>query len=43
MVSGLDDVQNKIINIRSQQVILDTDVAELYGVQTRPSAPELAL
>ena len=35
MVSGLDDVQNKIINVRSQQVILDTDVAELYGVQTR--------
>jgi hypothetical protein len=35
MVSGLEDVQNKIINIRSQQVILDADVAELYGVETR--------
>lgn len=35
MVSGLEGVQNKIINVRSQQVILDTDVAELYGVQTR--------
>ena len=35
MVSGLDDVQNKIINIRSQQVILDTDVAALYGVETK--------
>lgn len=35
MVSGLEDVQNKIINIRSQQVILDTDVAALYGVETK--------
>ena len=35
MVSGLEDVQNKIINVRSQQVIIDTDLAELYGVQTR--------
>lgn len=35
MVSGLEDVQNKIINVRTQQVILDTDVAELYGVHTR--------
>ena len=35
MVSGLEDVQNKIIDIRSQQVILDTDVAALYGVETK--------
>ena len=35
MVSGLDDVKNKIINIGSQQVILDTDVAALYGVETK--------
>ena len=35
MISGLEDVQNKIINIRSQQVILDTDVAALYGVETK--------
>lgn len=35
MVSGMEDVQNKIINIRSQQVILDTDVAALYGVETK--------
>ena len=30
-----DSVENKIIVIRNQQVILDSDVAELYGVQTK--------
>jgi len=30
-----EDVANKIIEIRGQKVILDSDVAELYGVQTR--------
>ena len=35
MVSGLEDVQNKIINVRSQQVIIDTDLALLYGVETK--------
>lgn len=30
-----DQVQAKIIEIRSQKVILDSDVAELYGVQTK--------
>ena len=29
-----DDVNNKIITIRNQNVILDSDVAVLYGVQT---------
>ncbi len=33
MVSGFEDVYNKIIKVRTQQVILDTYVAELYGVQ----------
>ncbi len=28
-------VQNKIISLREQQVILDSDVAELYGVETK--------
>ncbi len=28
------EVQNKIISLREQQVILDSDVAKLYGVQT---------
>jgi len=30
-----DDVENKIINIRDQKVILDSDVAALYGVETK--------
>lgn len=30
-----DQVQSKIIAIRDQKVILDSDVAELYGVETR--------
>ncbi|MCL2028534.1 MAG: ORF6N domain-containing protein [Bacteroidales bacterium] len=29
------DVNNKIITIRNQNVILDSDVADLYGVETR--------
>jgi len=31
---NLDDVNTKIITIRNQNVILDSDVAQLYGVQT---------
>ena len=30
-----DQVQEKIIIIRNQKVIVDTDVAELYGVETK--------
>ncbi|MBW8051990.1 MAG: ORF6N domain-containing protein [Cytophagales bacterium] len=30
-----DDVEDKIIDIREQKVILDSDVAQLYGVETR--------
>lgn len=30
-----DKVKSKIIEIRDQKVILDNDVAELYGVETR--------
>ena len=29
------DVEARIITVRGQQVILDCDVAELYGVETR--------
>ena len=29
------DVESKIITLREQQVILDCDVAELYGVETK--------
>ena len=31
----LIDVESKIITLRNQQVILDCDVAELYGVETK--------
>ena len=30
-----DQVQDKIIEIRNQNIIIDTDVAELYGVETK--------
>lgn len=30
-----DKVQEKIIIIRNQRVIIDSDVAELYGVETK--------
>ena len=29
------EVEDKIIDIRGEKVIIDTDVAELYGVETR--------
>ena len=32
---SIEDVQNKIIVLRGEPVILDRNVAELYGVQTR--------
>ena len=31
----LEQIWDKILNIRSQNVILDCDIAELYGVETR--------
>ena len=34
-MSDIIEVENKIIILRDQQVILDADVAELYGVQTK--------
>ena len=34
-MTNILDVENKIITLRDQQVILDSDVAELYGVQTK--------
>ncbi len=30
-----DQIENKIIEIRNQKVIIDSDVAELYGVDTK--------
>ena len=32
---SMDDVQDKIIVLRGQQVLLDRDVAKLYGVETK--------
>lgn len=34
-MTNLLEVEGKIITLRGQQVILDSDVAELYGVETR--------
>ena len=34
-MSDIIEVENKIITLRGQQVILDADVAELYGVETK--------
>ena len=34
-MTNIIEVENKIISLRDQQVILDADVAELYGVETR--------
>ena len=34
-MNNIVEVENKIITLRGQQVILDSDVAELYGVETK--------
>lgn len=34
-MTNIIEVENKMITLRNQQVILDSDVAELYGVQTK--------
>jgi hypothetical protein len=34
-MANIIDVESKIITLRDQQVILDADVAELYGVETK--------
>jgi hypothetical protein len=35
MLTKFNDVENKIIDLRGQKVILDTDTAVLYGVSTK--------
>ena len=35
IMTNIIDVEDKIITVRDQQVILDADVAELYGVETK--------
>ena len=34
-MTNIIEVENKIITLRNQQVIMDSDVADLYGVQTK--------
>ena len=34
-VIKIEDVQNKIVKIQGQKVLLDSDVAELYEVETK--------
>ncbi len=34
-MTSILDVESKIITLRDQQVILDADVAQLYGVETK--------
>jgi phage regulator Rha-like protein len=34
-MTNIVEVENKMITLRNQQVILDSDVAELYGVETK--------
>ena len=34
-MTNILEVENRMITLRGRQVILDSDVAELYGVQTK--------
>ncbi|MBQ3318991.1 MAG: ORF6N domain-containing protein, partial [Spirochaetia bacterium] len=34
-MNDLINIENKILVIRGQQVMLDRDLAELYGVETK--------
>lgn len=34
-MTNIIEVENKMVTLRNQQVILDSDVAELYGVETK--------
>ena len=31
----IEDVQDKVLQLRNENVIIDSDVAALYGVQTK--------
>lgn len=33
-LTNLENVEEKLLTIHNQQVLLDSDVAELYGVET---------
>jgi len=34
-IEKLEKIEDKIIIIRNEQVLLDSDVAEIYGVETK--------
>ena len=34
-VISIEDVQQRIVQVREQPVIIDADVASLYGVETK--------
>ena len=34
-VIKFSEVENRIVEVRKQQVLIDTDVADLYGVETK--------
>ena len=35
LIINEQNIQNKIYNVRNLQVMLDSDLAELYGVETK--------
>lgn len=35
MLIKFNNIEEKIITLRNEKVIIDSDVAELYGVETR--------
>lgn len=35
MAEEIEIIRNKIVVLRNQQVMIDRDIAELYGVETR--------
>jgi hypothetical protein len=34
-IAKFEDLENRIIEIKGQKVLLDSDVAQIYGVETR--------
>ena len=34
-IAKFEDLQDRIIELREQKVLLDADVAEIYGVETK--------
>ncbi|GAB1232700.1 hypothetical protein UT4_11660 [Ferrigenium sp. UT4] len=34
-ISKIENLKNKLIELRGQDVLLDSDVAQLYGVETK--------